>query len=167
MRSSAKALFGGGKNKEETTKERVKRYLGLAGSLSEKIEAGKKVYSLFEPHTEWLYKGKANKKVELGHNILVASDQWGFIVEHQVIESHAEQTEESGRTFKKLRHKHSAVESDINRLEHHGLDRCLDKGLHAFKRYCALGVVAANLHKLGNVLQEKARKKHDKLRKAA
>ena len=28
----------------------------------------------------------------------------------------AEQEEESGKTFKKLRHKHSAVESDINRL---------------------------------------------------
>ncbi len=79
----------------------------------------------------------------------------------------AEQAEESSKAFKSLRHKHSAVESDINRLEHHGLDRCLDKGLKAFKRYCALGVVAANLHKLGNVLQEKARKKQDKLRKAA
>ena len=190
----------------------------------EQIPAGEKVYSLFEPHTEWLYKGKSNKRVELGHNILVASDPWGFIVEHQVVEKEAEvslsiplaerllnrfgedaiesisfdkgfykrenkellslyipevimprksrknqeeQAEESGRTFKNRRHKHSAVESDINRLERHGLDRCMDKGLHAFKRYCALGVVAANLHKLGNVLQEKARKKHDKLRKAA
>ena len=56
----------------------------------------------------------------------------------------SEQAEESSKTFKKLRHKHSAVESDINRLEHHGLDRCLDKGLNAFKRYCALGVLAAN-----------------------
>jgi len=26
--------------------------------------------------------------------------------------------------------------SDINRLEHHGPDRCLDKGLKAFKRLC-------------------------------
>ena len=34
----------------------------------------------------------------------------------------AEQGEESSKTFKKLRHKHPAVESDINRLEHHGLD---------------------------------------------
>ena len=33
----------------------------------------------------------------------------------------AEQEEELGKTFKKLRNKHSAVESDINRLEHHGL----------------------------------------------
>lgn len=79
----------------------------------------------------------------------------------------AEQEEESSKTFKKLRHKHSAVESDINRLEHHGLDRCPDKGLDAFKRYCALGVLAANLHTMGNVLQKKARKQCEKTRKAA
>jgi hypothetical protein len=160
----------------------------------------------------------------LGHNILVTSDQWGFIVDHVVVEKQAdvslsipladrllsrygegviesisfdkgfykkenkellslyipavimpkkgkknkaEQEEESSKTFKKLRHKHSAVESDINRLEHHGLDRCPDKGLKAFKRYCALGVLAANLHKLGNVLQEKARKQCEKSQKAA
>ncbi len=190
----------------------------------ETIPAEEKIHSLFESHTEWLYKGKSNKRVEFGHNILVKSDQWGFIVDHLVVEgqadvslsipladrllSHhgkgaiksisfdkgfykkenkellglyspvvimpkkgkknkAEQEEESGKTFKKLRHKHSAVESDINRLEHHGLDRCPDKGLKAFKRYCALGVLATNLRKLGNVLQEKARKQCEKLQKAA
>ncbi|MBE7445025.1 MAG: hypothetical protein HS132_07185 [Planctomycetia bacterium] len=77
------------------------------------------------------------------------------------------QEEESSKMFKKLKHKHSAVESDINRLEHHGPDRCLDKGLKSFKRYCALGVFAANLHKLRNVLREKARKQCEKLQKAA
>ncbi len=56
----------------------------------EQIPVGEKVYSLFEPHTEWLSKGKANKRVELGHTILVASDQWGFIVEHQVLERQAD-----------------------------------------------------------------------------
>ncbi|KKO20943.1 MAG: hypothetical protein L3J18_08325 [Candidatus Brocadia sp.] len=109
---------------EEAAKDQVKRYLGLARCLSEKIDermlaiygrmlainqaavcgvkldrleyfhrmlkrhielvermvvrgeqipVEEKVYSLFEPHTEWLHKGKANKRVELGHNILVAS----------------------------------------------------------------------------------------------
>ena len=51
----------------------------------ETIPAEEKIHSLFEPHTEWLYKGKSNKRVELGHNILVTSDQWGFIVEHKVV----------------------------------------------------------------------------------
>jgi hypothetical protein len=37
MRISTKALFGGGRNKEEAAKDRVKRYLGMARGLSEKI----------------------------------------------------------------------------------------------------------------------------------
>lgn len=36
------------------------------------------------------------------------------------------------KSFKKLRNKHSAVESKINSLEHHGLDRCPDKGKRTF-----------------------------------
>jgi len=47
---------------------------------------------------------------------------------------------------------HSAVESDINCLEQHGLDRCPDKGYHGYKRYTGLGVLAYNLHKIGNQL---------------
>jgi hypothetical protein len=44
------------------------------------------------------------------------------------MKNQAEEAEESSKSFQKLRHKHSAVELDINRLEHHGLDRCLEKG---------------------------------------
>jgi IS5 family transposase len=54
---------------------------------SEDIPSAEKLYSIFEPHTEWLSKGKlGGKKVELGHNILVVSDQYDFIVYHQVVE---------------------------------------------------------------------------------
>jgi len=56
----------------------------------ETIPAEEKIHSLFEPHTEWLYKGKSNKRVELGHNILVTSDQWGFIVDHKVVKKQAD-----------------------------------------------------------------------------
>jgi hypothetical protein len=70
------------------------------------------------------------------------------------------QTErESARSFRRLRHQHHAVESDINCLEHHGLDRCPDKGLEGYKRYAGLGVLAYNLHKIGQRLIEKQRPK--------
>lgn len=49
-----------------------------------------------------------------------------------------EKEEEHSNIFKKLRKKHSAVESNINELEQHGLNRCPDKGLHRFKTYTAL-----------------------------
>ncbi len=175
----------------------------------EKIPANEKVLSLFEPHTEWLSKGKAGNKVELGVKIAVARDQFGFILDHRVmlkeqdvnvaipmaeklLENYVlhslsydkgfwssgnyarlqplieqlimpkkgklnnkEHEREHTPEFKALRRKHSAVESSINCLEHHGLNRCPDKGLSNFKKYVALGILAWNIHKLGNVLREK------------
>jgi IS5 family transposase len=173
----------------------------------EMIPAAEKVFSIFEPHTEWISKGKQNKKVELGHKVLIATDQHHFIVHHQVIEGKAdaaltipladallskykninslsldkgfyskenkellsleiphlvmpkkgkpnaiEKEEESQKRFKKLRNLHSAVESNINQLEHNGLDRCPDKGLKNYKRYVSLGILSYNLHRLGKIL---------------
>ena len=63
-----------------------------------------------------------------------------------------EAEEEHRPIFKKLRHKHSAVESNINELEHRGLNRCPDKGYENFKRYVGLAVCAYNLRKIGEQL---------------
>lgn len=166
---------------------------------------------MFEPHTEWIKKGKAGNKVELGLRIAVATDQNGVILGHRVMEKEQdvdiaipftrelvakydiqsisfdkgfwspdnskelnklvpnvilpkkgklnqyERERQQTRQFKALRNKHAAVESDINCLEHHGLNRCPDKGLDHFKRYTALGILAYNLHKLGNILLEQDR----------
>lgn len=186
----------------------------------EVIPAGDKIYSIFEPHTEWITKGKLNKRVELGHLMLVTTDQHHFIVDYKVMESQKdpsqvvpliervqqkfkdqkiyshsfdkgfyskdnlqalqqsgipevimpkkgklnkeEKQRESSKQFKKLRYAHSAVESNINMLEHHGLNRCADKGLHGYKRYTGLSVLAYNLHILGNCLIEKEKQKEKK-----
>jgi len=65
-----------------------------------------------------------------------------------------EKEEECQPLFKKLRHKHSAIESNINELEHRGLNRCPDRGLDHFKRYIGTGVCAYNLYKIGTRLRE-------------
>ena len=71
----------------------------------------------------------------------------------------SEKEEESQAKFKKLCNKHSAVESNINELEHRGLDRCPDKGYEHFKRYLGLGICAYNLHKIGAELLRIEREK--------
>jgi hypothetical protein len=63
-----------------------------------------------------------------------------------------EQEEEGLRSFKRLRNKHSAVESNINELECRGLDRCPDRGYMHFKRYVGLAVSAYNLRRIGQEL---------------
>ena len=192
----------------------------------EKIPHEEKLFSIFEPHAEWLQKGKANNIVEIGHNILVATDQFDFILCHKVLIKQAdveqpipladklislygeqslysisfdkkfwkkenkeilqlaiekvimpkkgyknkiEQEEESTKEFKKLRNNHSGVESNINCLEHHGLNRCPDKLQKGFIKYAAIGVLAYNLHRLGMALitQKEKRQQKEQLRKAA
>ena len=187
---------------------------------NEIIPAAEKIYSIFEPHTEWINKGKLNKKAELGHLLLITTDQHQFIVDYKVMESEkdpaqipplitrikqkfkdqkiysqsvdkgfyskvnyeelvksgvqevimpkkgklnkVEKQRESAKKFQQLRYAHSAIESNINMLEHHGLNRCADKGLHGYKRYVGLSVLAYNLHILGNCLIAQAKEKEEK-----
>jgi len=189
----------------------------------EQIPHSEKVFSLFEPYTEWIKKGKAGNRPELGLKLAVATDQFGFILLSRVMinendkdiampmakeilqmydvqsmsfdknfwtkanhtklskivsdlvlpkkgkRNQEEYEREHSKTFIALRKQHSAVESAINCLEHHGLNRCPDKGLRNFRRYTGFGVSACNLHKLGNILLEKERKmtKNRLLKKAA
>lgn len=193
--------------------------------FDETIAHAEKMFSLFEPHTEWIKKGKAGNKVELGLRMAIATDQYGTILGHRILEkepevnmaipfvqelvatyhnidsvsfdkgfwspdnyrqlsqlvthvilpkkgklNQAEYERQHTRQFKALRNQHAAVESDINCLEHHGLNRCPDKGLVHFKNYAALGIVAYNLHRLGNILLARAREQLSKnmaLHKAA
>ncbi|SRR6266478_3385035 len=173
------------------------------------IPAAEKVFSLFEPHTEWIQKGKQRPNVELGHRLLVATDQHELIQDYDVPvagadvdqslpvadrllgrygegsiasmsfdkgftrntdrqllslyipevvmpkrgkKTAAEQERESQKKFVALRKQHSAVESDINSLEHHGLNRCLDLGLAGYLRYVGYGVLSYNLHVIGREL---------------
>ena len=190
----------------------------------ETIPAQEKVFSLFEPHTEWIQKGKQRPNVELGHKLLIATDQNQLIQDYAVLvkaaevdqsipvadrllgrygegsvaslsfdkgftreadrqllglyipevvmpkrgkKNAAETERESGKKFVNLRRQHSAVESEINSLEHHGLNRCLDVGLPGYLRYAGLGVMSYNLHVIGRELLARARAKAHPVRAAA
>jgi len=69
--------------------------------------------------------------------------------------SEEERTFESSDEFVRQRKQHPAVESGINALENHGLDRCLDHGLRGFERYVALAVVSRNIQILGAIIWKK------------
>ena len=59
---------------------------------------------------------------------------------------------EHTEAFTQARRAHSAVESAINALEVHGLDKCPDHGIDGFKRYVALAIVTRNIHRIGDIL---------------
>lgn len=51
----------------------------------EKIPHAEKVFSLFQPHTEWISKGKAGVPVELGVRMCIMEDNHGFILHHRIM----------------------------------------------------------------------------------
>ena len=55
--------------------------------LGEDIAHDEKVFSIFEPHTEWISKGKAGVPVELGVRVCILEDQHRFILHHQVMQN--------------------------------------------------------------------------------
>ena len=71
---------------------------------------------------------------------------------------------EHSKEFIEAKRKHSAIESSINALENHGLDRCRDHGIHGFKRYVALAIVARNIQIVGHILQQKELKRKRRLK---
>jgi IS5 family transposase len=68
--------------------------------------------------------------------------------------SESDKRMEYSEEFQLGRRKHSGVESAINGLENHGLDRCLDNGLYGFKRYVSFAVLARNIETLGSLIRE-------------
>jgi IS5 family transposase len=69
-----------------------------------------------------------------------------------------EEEEEKSKSFRRLKNKHCTIESNINELEHRGLDRCPDRSIENYNRYISLGLCAYNLKKIGKEIlrQEKA-----------
>ena len=73
--------------------------------------------------------------------------------------SQADKARQHSEPFVKARSQHAAVESCINNLEQRGLDRCRAHGKRGFERSVALSIVAANVHRLGLLLQRREKKR--------
>jgi hypothetical protein len=177
----------------------------------EQIPHEEKLFSIFETYTELIKKGKLRPNVELGKKLAITTDQYGLIVDYQLMNDEqdrdivieladrllrryniaswsfdkgfwrtenkellqleipkvimpklgkrnkAEEEEEKSYSFKHLKNKHSAIESNINELEHRGLDRCPDRGIYNYKKYIGLAVCAYNLKKIGREILKQQR----------
>jgi len=54
--------------------------------LGETVPNAEKIFSIFEPETELIKRGKQAKPIQYGHNVLVIEDAAGFICDYQVVE---------------------------------------------------------------------------------
>ena len=52
----------------------------------EKVPNGEKVFSIFEPHTELIMRGRRGRPVEFGHKVLLTQSKEKFITDYVVLE---------------------------------------------------------------------------------
>ena len=50
------------------------------------IEHSEKMFSIFETYTEWIKKGKLRPGVELGKKLSITTDQFGLIIDYQIMD---------------------------------------------------------------------------------
>ena len=81
--------------------------------------------------------------------------------------SKSDTAREEDPEFKAMRKQHPAVESAINHLEHHGLDRVYAHGADGFDRSVSLSILGANIHRLGQLLRANTIKAQKRKRLAA
>ena len=53
---------------------------------AEQVPADEKVYSIFEPHTDLIKRGKERKPIEFGHKVFLAESGQGLITQYRVLE---------------------------------------------------------------------------------
>jgi len=58
----------------------------------EQVPAEEKVYSIFEPHTDIVKRGKERKPVEFGHKVFLAESAHGLITDYQVLDGNPSDT---------------------------------------------------------------------------
>jgi transposase, IS5 family len=51
----------------------------------EQVPNAVKLFSIFEPHTELIHRGKTPQPVEFGHKVLILEDTVGFVVHYEVL----------------------------------------------------------------------------------
>ena len=59
----------------------------------EQVPTEQKVYSIFEPHTDLIKRGKAQKPVEFGHKVFLAESAQGLITDYRVLEGNPSDTD--------------------------------------------------------------------------
>ena len=91
--STAATARSGGKNRAlamviETLRKEISGVCGLADQVvdqarrrvlyGEQVPTGDKIYSIFEPHTDLIKRGKTNKPIEFGHKVFLAESAHAF-----------------------------------------------------------------------------------------
>ena len=95
--------------------DEIAHYCGLADRVidqarrrvleGEQVPTAEKIYSIFEPHTDLIKRGKVRTPVEFGHKVLLAESARGLVTQYQVLQGNPPDEQHVQRSL----HRHRKV----------------------------------------------------------
>lgn len=109
---AARVAEGAGRIIEQVSQQ-IQHYVALAERVlsqarrrvleGEQVGAQEKLYSIFEPHTDLIKRGKANTPVEFGHKVLLVETGRGLITDYQVLDGNPSDDSQVGPSLHRHR----------------------------------------------------------------
>jgi IS5 family transposase len=150
----------------------------------EQVPTSDKIYSIFEPHTDLIKRGKVRAPVEFGHKVFLAESARGLITQYEVLrgnpadEVHVAPSLERHRrifrggcktpqrrayerspAFKQGQRFRAGIEGRISVLMRgRGMKRCRAEGAERFALFVGAAVLANNLMIIGKLLTNRSRR---------
>lgn len=87
----------------------------------ETVPAEEKLYSIFEPHTDLIKRGKTLKPVEFGHKVFLAESSHGLVTEYRVLDGNPIDSD----------HVQPSLEHHKKTFQHVPEDYAADRGFHS------------------------------------
>src|SRR4030081_1035519 len=79
----------------EEYRKQIEHFCGLGSRVidqtwrrvidGEQVPTGEKIYSIFEPHTDLIKRGKVRTPIEFGHKVFLAESAQGLITQYEVL----------------------------------------------------------------------------------
>jgi transposase, IS5 family len=93
----------------EGVRQQMGHYCGLADRVigqtrrriidGEQVPNAEKIYSIFEPHTDLIKRGKVRTPMEFGHKVFLAESAQGLITQYQVLKGNPADEQHVGRSL--------------------------------------------------------------------
>lgn len=99
----------------------------------ETVPAEEKVYSIFEPHTDLIKRGKTLKPVEFGHKVFLAESAQGLITDYRVLDGNPADSDQVSASLenhqKTFQHPPDTYATDRGFFSEANVQKCKDAGV--------------------------------------
>src|SRR5206468_713987 len=120
----------------------------------EQVPTEEKIYSIFEPHTDLIKRGKAQKPVEFGHKVFLAESAQGLITDYQVLDGNPFDADHVPSSLD--RHQQTFGNPPVL-FRGRGMKRCPFKGRQRFEILVGAAVLTNNLMRIADLLNNNRR----------